>query len=195
MKLSLTTRPGILRAALAGAGALALTAGGTGIASAAVTTTSAVSTTTSAVATTSTPVDERCDRPLPGVVLGDPGVHAGDASGLRVWHDTSGWHVRGTHPGHEKVTFSGVVRSGQPISAHGYRLESSDRFRVYDGGHTLVFAFANYGAVDGIDFTDACAVHTSFSLQRQGHELSPVAVRLGRHGVHPTGNPFLIQRH
>jgi hypothetical protein len=138
---------------------------------------------------------EKCAIPLPASVVGDPGVQPGQASGVRVWHDVQGWHVRATHPGTGTEVFTGLIRSPQPISLRGYRLEKQDSVTLADGGRTLRFTLVNHGGVDGVDFTDRCAVNTSFSLLRDGGRLSPTEVYLGAGGSHPAGNPFLVRRH
>jgi hypothetical protein len=145
-------------------------------------------------ASASTAGDARCDMPLPGSVIGDPGVTAGQSSGTRVWHDGAGWHVRVTHPGSGTEVFTGAVHSPQAITVRGYRVEKEDWIKLDDGGHTLTYKLVNHGAIDGIDFTDRCAINTSFSLQRDGRQLSTGDVHLGRNGAHPLGNPFLVQR-
>jgi hypothetical protein len=181
----------------AGVGALVLTAAAAGVASASTPEPSAPLHIAPAAATTpAAPItEERCEALLPGQVLGSPDLTAGSRSGARIWHDGTGWHLRVTHPGSGTEVFTGTVRSGQPISAHGYKLEPQDGFYLSNGNRTLSFRFVNHGGIDGIDFTDRCAIDTAFSVQRSGHELSPIAVYLGKHGAHPTSNPFLIERH
>ena len=182
----------------AGLGALALTASSAAIASASTVPTpspAAARSTAVPAAAHSEPDNERCELHLPAIVTGTPTVKPGAVSGAGVWHDGAGWHLRVTHPGTAAVTFTGTIRSGQPISAKGFQLEPGDTWKLSNGGRTLTFAFTNHGGLDGLDFTDKCAIVTSFNLQRGGHELSPVQVYLGARGGHPTSNPFTIQRH
>jgi hypothetical protein len=148
----------------------------------------------SAAASGTTAADQRCAKPLPASVIGAPALAAGQASGARVWHDRAGWHLRFTHPGKGAQVFSGVVHSPQPITAHGYRLEKQDSLSVSDHGHTLTFRLVNHGAVDGIDFTDRCAINTGFTLVRDGQRLPTTSVFLGAASSHPTSSPFLVQR-
>jgi hypothetical protein len=148
----------------------------------------------SAATTSGAAADQRCARPLPAAVIGDPGLQAGASSGARVWHDSSGWHVRVTHAGNGTQVFRGVVTSPQPITAHSYRFEKGDSFRVSNHGHTLAFTLVNHGAIDGIDFTDRCAINTGFTFSRDGHRLPAAAVYLGAAQAHPLGDPFLVQR-
>jgi hypothetical protein len=131
---------------------------------------------------------------LPAAVLGTPNVTAGSASGYRIYHDKTGWHIRVTHPGHGTVLFTGTVRAGRPIHATGYKLEAGDHFWLSRDRETLTFAFVNHGAIDGVDFTDACSVWTTFTLDQGLHRQSPSNIWLGAHGVHPLSNPFAIER-
>ena len=184
------------RVLTAGLGALILTGAVAGVASASTSEPTAPLHAAPMASTTTTPpmTEERCEAFLPAVVLGSPGLHAGATSGARVWHDGTGWHLRVTHSGSGTQVFTGVIRSGQPISAHGVALEKQDGYYLSNGSRTLTFRLFNHGGIDGIDFTDRCAIDTAFSVQRDGHELSPAAVYLGRHGVRPTSNPFVIER-
>lgn len=138
---------------------------------------------------------QRCAKPLPSQVLGDPGLSAGAASGARVWHDATGWHIRFTHPGTGPEVFTGVIRSPQPITVRGYRLEGEDSLRLRNRGRTVTFRLVNRGAIDGIDLTDRCAINTSFTFYRDGRRLATGDVLLGAQGAHPTSNPFVVQRH
>jgi hypothetical protein len=147
-----------------------------------------------AAVTDESPEHERCEATLPGVVVGDPGTKAGAESGFRVWHDGAGWHLRATHPGDDALPFSGVIHSGQPITATGFRLEKGDTMTVGADRHTVTFALVNHGGLDGIDFTDRCAIHTTFTLRRSGHQVSATSIYLGTHGGHPTSNPFMVER-
>lgn len=177
-----------VRASAGTVGVVVLTTVGLGVAQPA---SAATSTSTS----TSTSAEGRCAASLPPSVLGDPGVHAGESSGARLWHDGAGWHLRFTHPGSGTQVFTGVVTSGQPITARGYKFEKHDSYRLSNRGRTLTFTLVNHGAIDGIDFTDRCAINTAFAVARDGHRLAPVEIWLGAHRAHPTSNPFLVQRH
>jgi hypothetical protein len=139
--------------------------------------------------------NEQCrNHPLPWQVLGTPVVQAGATSGVRVWHDGYGWHLRATHPGTWTETFTGTVRSPGAITASGYRLEKQDALWVGPDRHLMTFRLVNHGGVDGIDFTDSCSLRTGFSFQRDGHELNTGRVWLGGHAVHPTSDPFAVDR-
>lgn len=174
--------------------AAASTAGSGSASQARVATTTSATSSAPAAVTDESPEHERCEASLPAVVVGDPGTPAGAASGFRVWHDGTGWHLRATHPGNDAVPFSGVIHSGQPITATRFRFEKGDSMTVSADRRTVAFVLVNHGGLDGIDFTDRCAIHTSFTLRREGHQVSATSIYLGAHGGHPTSNPFLIER-
>jgi hypothetical protein len=46
-----------------------------------------------------------------------------------------------------------------------------------------------------VAFRADCAKTVSFSAAADGHELAPTHVFLGAQRVHPTSNPFTIERH
>jgi hypothetical protein len=188
------------RRVAAGLGAMALAAGATAAVAAFSSAPAANAATTSVTTVSETGTtaahgdNERCELALPGSVLGSPKLAAGATSGVRIWHDGTGWHLRATHPGTAAVAFSGVVVSGQPITEHPYRLEPQDSVSLSPDHRTMTFRFVNHGAIDGIDFTDGCADHTGFSLWRAGTRLPTGDVFLGEHGAHPGTDPFTVHR-
>ncbi|HEX4427769.1 MAG TPA: hypothetical protein VHZ96_00720, partial [Frankiaceae bacterium] len=57
------------------------------------------------------------------------------------------------------------------------------------------FPLVNYGGLDGVAFRADCAKTVIFSLAAGGHALAPTRIFLGAQRVHPTSNPFIIERH
>ena len=53
-------------------------------------------------------------------------LKAGGRAGDYIWHSSTGWHLRATHPGTAKVIFSGRIVSTSPITVRPYRLEAGD---------------------------------------------------------------------
>jgi hypothetical protein len=153
------------------------------------------STVSSASSATDHDGDECREYALPAQVIGAPTVTAGAAAGARVWHDSTGWHVRITHPGHDAVEYTDTISSPGVIKAAGYRLEGHDSLAVAADKHSVTFHLVNRGAIDGIDFTDSCSAITRFTFLQNKNQLSPVSVWLGAHGAHPTSQPFTIERH
>jgi len=156
----------------------------------------AVASTVSATSSTADHDGDECrEYALPAQVIGAPTVTAGAAAGARVWHDSTGWHVRITHPGHDALEFTGTLSSPGTMKATGYRLEGHDSITVAADLHSVSFHVVNHGGIDGIDFTDSCSAITRFTFRQNGQQLSPVSVWLGAHGVHPTSQPFTVERH
>jgi hypothetical protein len=132
---------------------------------------------------------------LPASVLGADGVKAQDALGVYLWHGKNGYALRVTHPGKQKVVFTGSITVTNAI--HGVRrirLEKADHFVVGPHRHTLSFRFTNYGYIDGIDFTAACSKDVKLTLKIDKVAATPDQVFLGKNKVHPTSVPFTIER-
>lgn len=130
----------------------------------------------------------------PASVQGVPSFHAGSTAGDRIWHDTTGWHLRVTHVGTTGVTFSGTIRANKPLHVRGYRLEIGDTFTLSADKMTVTYRFRNYGALDGLDFTTECATRLGFTGKIGGSLLPVRRIWLGHDGVHPLQNPFAIYR-
>jgi hypothetical protein len=126
-------------------------------------------------------------------VTGQPTLlKAGASSGDYIWHDHNGWHLRVTHPGHQRVVFTGVITSPRPIHFERVQDERNDTIALADGGTRLTFRFVNYGYLDGADFVDSCAA-TTFRLADAGTLLTPNHIYLGTHAARPSNNPFTIR--
>ena len=132
---------------------------------------------------------------LPTSVLGRPAtLKAGAANGAYVWHDSHGWHLAVTHPGTAKRVFGIVITASRPISYTRVSDERNDITKLSSDRRTLTIRFVNYGRIDAVDFGADCAGRVRFAMTESGHTLSPNAIYLGRHGVHPTSDPFAVQR-
>jgi hypothetical protein len=150
----------------------------------------AAATTPSSTASTST-----C-KPVPTEVVGvNPNFKAGATSGIYVWHTDEGWSLRATHPGDGVQIFAGTVTSNHVLHVQRFRLEKNDLVSYSDHHHVVHFRFVNVGHVDGINFTDSCALNTSFSFHQADKTPLPAdEIFLGATGVNPTSDPFTIQR-
>jgi len=138
---------------------------------------------------------------LPASVLGNPNVKPGQTGGVYIGHGTGatsekvGYGLAVTHVGHAPVVFTGKITASAPITAAKVRDERHDIIRLSPDHKTLTFLFVNYGAIDGVVFRADCAKTVTFSLAANGHELPPTHVFLGAQRVHPTSNPFTLERH
>ena len=132
---------------------------------------------------------------LPGYLLGQPkALKPGAAAGDYLWHDAHGWRLAVTHPGHGQVIFTGTISASRPIRFTRVDDERQDVITTSSNHEVLHLRFVNHGYLDGVAFQADCAKDVRFSLQINGHEASPARVDLGVHSVHPTRNPFLVER-
>ncbi len=115
--------------------------------------------------------------------------------GVRVWHDSTGWHVRVTHSAMHDRVFSGeIATTGKLIGVHAVRLEKNDSLTVGADGHTLRFRFNNYGGVDGFDFATHCAPFLEFGFTSDAHLVPTGHISIGASSRHPARDPFVIAR-
>ena len=132
---------------------------------------------------------------LPITVVGAPGVKAQQELGLYLWHDGSGYSLRATHPGKDRVTITGTVTVSE--SVHGIarvKLEKNDSIKVGPTRKTVAFKFNNYGGIDGFDFTAACSRTVRVVVNVGAAQATPAQVFLGKDRTNPTSVPFTIER-
>jgi hypothetical protein len=153
----------------------------------------AATTTTAGAATTTAPT---CDAGRwPRRVQGKPAtLVAGARAGDYVWHDANGWHLRVTHPGTAGVVFTGRIVSNEPVSVAGVRLEAGDTITISGDRKTVTYRFRNHGNVDGLNLRTACATRLAFAGSMAGSKLPVGRIWIGRNGIHPLGNPFVVTR-
>ena len=138
-----------------------------------------------------------CDRaPWQPVVQGaPPNFSAGDRGGDYLWHDLTGFHLRVTHRNDSRQVYSGVVTASAPMRIDPVRLERGDVLRLSPDRRSFVFAFADYGKVDGVNFHTDCAATLAVSRLHVGTAPLPAnRVYLGRYEAHPTAVPFTLHR-
>ena len=142
----------------------------------------AASTDPAATTTTTATCDEGR---WPASAQGQPlAFHAGARAGDYLWHSGTGWHLRFTHPGSARITFSGSVVSNAPLTVTGYKLERGDSFTLSADQLTLTYRISNFGHIDGLDIRTACATHLRVKGSMSGRE-APDPADLDR----PCGSP------
>ena len=153
---------------------------------------------TTAPTTTTAPAATCTTGTVPAEFEGRPaGLHAGLATGYWVWHNSTGWHLFATHPGHTKVVFSGRVTGSSPLHASGVRLEHGrhgDRWLIGPRHHSLAFRFTNVGGIDALRIGADCSSKVTFALYVNGHKVPASRIHLGSTGVSPTSDPFSAVR-
>jgi hypothetical protein len=149
-------------------------------------------------ATTPSPTATACDRtPWEVTVQGAPaGFGAGSPSGDYLWHDPSGFHLRVTHGrNHDLRLYTGAITSSSAMRMDPVRLEKGDTATLSADHRTLVFAFANHGYIDGVNFhTDCASTLTVSRLHIGSQNLAPGDVYLGATRAHPAAVPFTVHR-
>ena len=132
---------------------------------------------------------------LPNIVMGSPGVKAGQATGVYLWHGSNGYSLRATHPGKKKVVFTGRLTASNGFShVKPVSLEKADSYALSRDHKTLTFRFTNFGGIDGLNLSADCSRLVRVNVKIDGKEATPRQVLLGHHRSNPTSNPFTIQR-
>jgi len=150
-----------------------------------------------APATTSaaTTAEAGCAGHWPAAVQGKPTLLvAGARAGDYIWHDAYGWHLRVTHATSSRLVFSGRITASAPMRVTPFRLESGDWVALSADRLTITYRFVNYGHLDGLDFTTACARRVTFGGAMAGTKLPITRIWIGRHNRHPLQNPFSVFR-
>lgn len=146
-------------------------------------------------ATTPTPTTACTEGRWPASTQGVPvSFRAGARAGDYLWHSGTGWHIRFTHPGTGRRTFTGRIISNTPMTVVSYKFESGDAFVLSADHKTLTYRVRNYGRIDGLDFKTACATRLWFRGSMSGSRLPIGRIWIGHNGRHPLQDPFVITR-
>ena len=138
-----------------------------------------------------------CDRaPWAGRVEGAPaGFTGGDKGGDYLWHDKTGFHLRVTHKNDNRQVYSGVISSPTPMRIDPVKLEKGDTAKLSADHRSLVFVFADYGHIDGVNFHTDCASHLNVADLNVGNQHLPAGrVYLGATKANPNQIPFQVHR-
>jgi hypothetical protein len=129
-----------------------------GIVGVALTATPLIATSGPAAARTSS-CQQVTDDHWPQWVQGQPdGIDPHTTAATYMWHDGKGWHVRVTHRGDNRRTFSGQLSTqGNFVNASAVRLEKGDQFQVSTDKHSLTFLFKTSRQDRDINFHTHCA--------------------------------------
>ncbi|MFO0749817.1 MAG: hypothetical protein U1F43_29715 [Myxococcota bacterium] len=110
-----------------------------------------------------------------------------------VWHDTDGQHVRFSTAGKVVRTFSGKVCAEKIAKVDGFELEPEDKVAIEEGGVCLTFTFTTDGGVDGFDF-QAEGGGITYDLQMDGKPIPRKDIFIGKGGIHPKREQFVLDR-
>ena len=148
-------------------------------------------------AATPSPTAGACDRTAwEANVQGRPaGLAAGSPTGDYLWHSRTGFHLRVTHVKHDRRVYTGVIHASAPMRMERVRLEKGDHVLLSKNRQTIVFAFANHGGIDGVNFHTDCAATLTVSRLHVGrHRIALNHVYLGATKAHPAAIPFTVHR-
>jgi hypothetical protein len=127
------------------------------------------------------------------VVGGRPTLAHVGATGMALWADHFGWHLRVSEAGKDRAVFTGQIVTDGVIKDIARRTEGGDL--VLDAGtHRVLYRFTNYGAVDGIDFVVPCSSYVRFAVSMNHTALPTSHIVLGAGNAHPASNPFTITK-
>lgn len=118
----------------------------------------------------------------------------GAATGMYLWHDADGWHLRVTHPGTSRMVVTGTIDSTGPLEGVTRALESNDRVRFTHVKGKVTFRFENRGRIDGIDFRVGCSNRFTVNGTVNGVGIATTQVFLGSGSSNPTSVPFAMER-
>jgi hypothetical protein len=155
---------------------------GTGVAGAS----TALSTTTTTTA--------KCDtHAWPAAAEGRPPAAKVGMTGVALWHDADGWHLRVSEAGPDRAVFTGVVSTDGLLVSVRRHLEGGD-ITLSPGPHSVVYRFTNYGGVDGIDFGALCGSTIRVTAFMNGRPVPVSHVVIGSGDTHPASQPIVIHR-
>jgi hypothetical protein len=119
------------------------------------------------------------------------GVKAG-MTGMAVWQDHYGWHIRVSEAGLDKVVITGRIYTDGNIHSLKRFTERGDV--KLSGPHRVVYRFTNYGGIDGLDFVLPCSSYVKFAVSFDHVALPTSHIVVGHDKQHPATNPFTISK-
>jgi hypothetical protein len=129
----------------------------------------------------------------PAAVEGRPPAAKVGMTGVALWHDRYGWHLRESEAGTDRAVFTGTVSTDGGLVSVRRHLEGGDA-TFHPGPHTLGYRFTNYGGVDGVDFGVACGSTIRVSAYLDGHAVPVSNVVIGAGNTHPAAMPIVIHK-
>jgi hypothetical protein len=114
-------------------------------------------------------------------------------TGLALWADRNGWHVRVSEAGADRAVFTGSISTDGVVKSVRRHLERGDA-TLDISRHRVTYRFTNYGGVDGIDFVVPCSSYVRLSVALDRHALPTSDIAIGHANQHPASNPFTISK-
>jgi hypothetical protein len=129
----------------------------------------------------------------PAADAGRPTAAKIGMTGMALWFDRYGWHLRVSEAGPDRAIFSGQISTDGVLKDVTRRTEGGD-LTLNIGDHRVLYRFTNYGAVDGLDFVVPCSSTFRVSVSMNHAPLSTSHIVIGAANNHPTSNPFTVAK-
>ncbi len=129
----------------------------------------------------------------PAAAEGRPTAAKPGMTGVALWHDKYGWHLRESEAGRDRAVFAGTISTDGKLVSVRRHLEGGD-VTVRPGPHSEAYRFTNYGGLDGIDFGVACGSGFRLTAFLDGHPVPASHIVIGAHNVHPSSQPIVIKK-
>jgi hypothetical protein len=129
----------------------------------------------------------------PAYVEGRPPAAKIGMTGVALWHDIGGWHLRVSEAGPDRAVFTGVVSTDGKLVSVRRHLEGGD-ITLTPGPHSVAYRFTNYGGIDGIDFGALCGSTIRVTASLDGHPVPVSHIVIGAGDKHPASQPIVIRR-
>lgn len=132
----------------------------------------------------------------PALAARPDGFHAGDPTGVYVWHRDGvdhGWHLETTDSKNGGVhTYIGTLTTdGKFMDVQLLKAEKDDSASI-DGNGNLNYSFVTASGIDGLDFRDPGGTHITFTVYVDGALIGTNQINLGDNSRHPVTNPFTL---
>lgn len=116
------------------------------------------------------------------------------ASGVYVWNEKGVWRLSVTHADRRLQRFQGSISFDAAITARPVGAEGTFGDVVQTNGSTVSFSFANFGGVDGVAVTAACAAAVTITATVDGQPIAPAQMFIGGAATNPSAVPVVITK-
>lgn len=128
--------------------------------------------------------------------VGRPPSATAGMNGAAIWRSsttTDVFHVRASEPGRDPAIFWGSVQTDGVLVYRGRHLEGGDLL-MRRTPQRFVYAFSNFGGVDGFDVGVLCASYVRISVRENRSWLPLADIVLGAGDTTPSANPVTITK-
>jgi len=126
-----------------------------------------------------------------GSVRGEPTIEEGKATGIYVWYDRAGLHLRWTTDGNP-VLFAGRLDLDKPLKELKRVRDDSGGWARPHGKRVVMFSSTSRGEIDGMDLKIPGGRRVRMEFQIDGKDPVIEQVFFGAKGKHPKGFPLSV---